>query len=83
MADEVLSMFKQEETNEKTVSSKKLKFGIIGTGWIAESHVRALKQMEDIEIVAGADLIPGKAEAFFRKEGVEGARCYPDHKSMI
>lgn len=83
MADEVLSMFKQEETSEKAVSSKKLKFGIIGTGWIAESHVRALKQMEDIEIVAGADLIPGKAEAFFRKEGVEGARCYPDHKSMI
>lgn len=40
---------------------EKLRIGIIGTGGIAGAHVRAYKQMEDIEIVAGADIIPGKA----------------------
>ena len=39
--------------------------------------------MPDVEIVAGADLIDGKAEAFFKKWEVEGVRCYPDRKSML
>ena len=83
MADEVLGMFQQAAAEKEIDASKKLKFGIIGTGWIAESHIIELKKMPDVEIVAGADLIPGKAEAFFKTWGVEGARCYPDHKSMI
>ena len=29
-------------------STNKLKFGIIGTGWIAESHVESLKTMPDV-----------------------------------
>ena len=63
--------------------SKKLKVGIIGTGWIAEAHIQQYLEMPDVEIVAGADLVEGKAEAFFKQFGVEGARCYPDHKSML
>ena len=40
--------------------------------------------MPDVEVVAMADLIPGKAEAFKEKCGVQGdVRFYPDHKSMI
>lgn len=72
---------KQEEKAVDT--SKKLKVGIIGTGWIAEAHITQYKKMPDVEIIAGADLIDGKAEAFFKKWEVEGVRCYPDHKSMI
>lgn len=81
--DDVLSMFKQADEEAEIDTNRKLKFGIIGTGWIAEAHVKALKEMPDAEIVAGADLIPGKAEKFFKKFEVEGVRCYPDHKSMI
>ena len=62
---------------------RQLKVGIIGTGWIAESHIEAYKEMPDVEVVAGADLIPGKAEAFFKRYEVEGVRCYPDHHSML
>ena len=43
MADEVLSMFKQEKVDEKTVSSKKLKFGILGCGMVANVHARAVR----------------------------------------
>lgn len=64
-------------------SSKKLKVGIIGTGWIANAHIQQYIQMPDVEIVAGADLIEGKSEAFFKKYNIEGVRCYRDHKSML
>ena len=83
MSDAVLSQFKQTVVEEKKEAGKKLKIGIIGTGWIAESHIQSYKQMEDVEIVAAADLIPGKAEKFMQRFGVEGVRFYPSHKEMI
>lgn len=67
----------QEEANAK--ASKKVRVGIIGTGWIADAHITSYLKQPDVEIVAGADLIPGKAEAFFKKHGVEGVKC--DYKS--
>lgn len=84
MSDAVLSQFKQAATEEKTEhTGKKLKVGIIGTGWIAESHIQSYKIQDDVEIVAAADLIPGKAEKFMKRFGVEGVRFYPSHKEMI
>ncbi|NLK36320.1 MAG: Gfo/Idh/MocA family oxidoreductase, partial [Gracilibacteraceae bacterium] len=84
MSDTVLSQFAPPVEQEVIVDTKeKLKFGIIGTGWIAESHVESLKQMPDVEIVAGADLIEGKAEKFFKRYGLPNVRCYPDHKAML
>ena len=64
-------------------TSKKVKIGIIGTGWIAEAHVMSYLQMPDVEIVACADLVPGKAEAFCEKYGVKGARCYESGHAML
>ncbi len=64
-------------------ASKKVRIGIVGTGWIADAHIEQYKKMPDVEIVAGADLIPGKAEAFFKKNGVEGVKCYLSHKEML
>lgn len=79
----VLDQFKENQEEKVIDTSKKLKIGIIGTGWIADAHIAEYMKMPDVEIVAGADLVPGKAEAFFKKHGVEGVRCYPDHKSML
>ncbi len=65
-------------------TSKKLRIGIIGCGWIAESHMMSYKRMPDVEIVAGADIIPGKAAAFMKKFGIEGAKTdYASHKEML
>ncbi|MBR6808169.1 MAG: Gfo/Idh/MocA family oxidoreductase [Clostridia bacterium] len=84
MSDKVLSQFKQEEEKEVVaVTDKKIKVGIIGTGWIAESHIWSYLQQPDVEIVATADLIPGKAEKKMKQFGVEGCRCYLNHKDMI
>ncbi len=83
MSDAVLSQFTAPTEEKKISTDKKLKFGIIGTGWIAEAHVASLLKCPDAEIVAGADLIPGKAEAFFERFGVKNVRLYPSHKELI
>lgn len=83
MATSILDQFKENQEVKTIDTSKKLKVGIIGTGWIADAHIKELKKMPDVEIVAGADLIDGKAEAFFKKWEVDGVRCYPDHTSML
>ena len=83
MSDKVLSQFKQETIEEKKAAGKKFKIGIIGTGWIAEAHIQSYKNQPDVEIVAAADLIPGKAEKFMERYGVTGVHFYKDHKELI
>ena len=79
----ILDKFKEAPSENKVRDmSKKVKVGIIGTGWIAEAHVRSYLNQPDVEIVAGADLVEGKADAFFKELGVE-AKCYRSHKEML
>ncbi len=73
--------------NTSTVSvdtSKKLRIGIVGTGWIAEAHIASYLNQPDVEIVAACDLVPGKAKAFFEKFGIEGGRTdFKDCDDML
>lgn len=82
-ADQVLSQFTPTAHEEKKEVTRKLRYGIIGTGWIAEAHIASLKHQDDIEVVAMADLIPGKAEKFAETYGVENCKFYPSHKEML
>ncbi|MBQ1272223.1 MAG: Gfo/Idh/MocA family oxidoreductase [Clostridia bacterium] len=69
---------------EKVIdTNKKVRIGIVGCGWIGGVHLEGYLKMKDVEVVACADLIPGKAEKFLAKYGVEGVRCYLNHKDMI
>jgi len=86
MAQEKMDAGLDYEVKEEKVidAAKKLRIGIIGCGWIAESHIRSYKRMPDVEIVAGCDLIPGKAQAFMEKFEIEGAKTdYASHKEML
>ena len=84
MAETKLNAFEEVQEEKKTITGRKLRVGIIGTGWIAGAHMDQYKQMADVEVVAGADLIPGKAAAFFKKYGVENVKCdYASHKEML
>ncbi|MCQ2485151.1 MAG: Gfo/Idh/MocA family oxidoreductase [Clostridia bacterium] len=87
MSDAVLNQFTQTVTEEKKETGRRFKIGIIGTGWIAESHVESYLQMDDVDIVAMADLIPGKAEKFaarYNKDGkLDNVRFYPSHKELL
>ena len=83
MKDQVLSQFTPETEKEQNICDRKLRIGIIGTGGIANAHVQAYLPMEDAEIVAGADIIPGKAEAFFAKYELNDVHCYTDYIEML
>ncbi|MBQ8230326.1 MAG: Gfo/Idh/MocA family oxidoreductase [Lachnospiraceae bacterium] len=78
-----LNDFSTDMTEKEAVcSSRKLRIGIIGTGGIANSHIKSYLKQRDAEVVAGADLIPGKAAQFFERHGVE-ARAFEDYREMI
>lgn len=61
-----------------------MKIGIIGTGGIANAHVRdgwlPLKS-EGVEVVAAADIIPGKAAEFAAKYGIPHA--FEDYHKIL
>ena len=81
MAD--LNAFEKNQEKKTIDVNRKVRVGIIGTGWIAESHMHSYLKQPDVEIVAGADLVPGKAEAFFKKFGLENVKCYPSGAAMV
>ena len=66
-----------------TYSEKKLRIGIIGTGGISTNHIKAYLNQPDVEIVAGCDLIEGKAKEKLESLGVEGAKYFTDYKEMV
>ena len=79
-----LNTFTAQDDAVAVDTSKKMRIGIIGCGWIAGSHMKSYLNQPDVEIVAGADIIPGKAKAFMEKYGVEGAKTdYASHKEML
>lgn len=84
MARSILDAYKEQRFEDVAIdTSKKLKVGIIGTGWIADAHMASYLKMPDVEIIAAADLIPGKADAYLEKHGIKGARTYLSHKEML
>ena len=56
--------------------AEKLRIGIIGTGGIAHAHASSYKAFDDVEVVAGADIIPGKARKFLDSFGWTEAAAY-------
>ena len=76
--------YKNQQNEVAIDTNRKLRIGIIGCGWIASAHLDSYKRMPDVEIVAGCDLIPGKAAKFFKDGGVEGVKTdYASHKEML
>lgn len=82
MALDMNNFTSNQNAQGEVKSDRKLRIGIIGTGGIADSHINSYKKQPDVEIVAGADLIPGKAEKFFKDQEVE-AKAFTDYKEMV
>ena len=56
---------------------------MIGCGSIAEIHIKNMLNIPDIEIVAGVDIIPGKAAALMAKYGIDAKCDYKTHEELI
>ena len=82
--DDILNLFKKDQMASSVVdANRRVRVGIIGTGWIAAAHIASYLKMPDVDIVAGADLVEGKADAFFKRHGVESAHTYRNHREML
>lgn len=62
---------------------KKVKVGIVGTGWIAESYALVCNYCPDVQIVALADPVAGKAEAFAERLGLKNVHYYQNDELML
>ncbi len=62
---------------------EKFRIAIIGTGGIAHKHATAYLEMPDVEIVAGSDIVPGKARAFLDEFGLENAKAFENTQEML
>ena len=60
-----------------------LKVGIVGCGGIAAVHALALSQMEQIELMAFADIKKDRADAFVQKYGAKDAKSYASLEEML
>ena len=61
----------------------KLKIGIIGTGGIAHAHLNSYKTIEEVEVVAGCDIVPGKAKEFFTRNNMPDAKGFDSKEAML
>ncbi len=61
----------------------KVQVGIIGCGGIGHAHANNYLFMNDVEIVALADIVPGKAEKFKKDLRLENARVYNSDKELL
>ena len=61
-----------------------LSIGVIGTGNISRAHLHAYLQFpEEVQVVALADIEPGKAETARAEFALDGARVYEDATTML
>jgi len=68
-------------TVEKEYRGKKFRVAFIGCGGICQTHMTALRQMQDVEVVAGVDILPERLKTFEERWGVK--KVYRDWKKML
>lgn len=54
------------------MSEKKFRVGVVGAGHISEFHVRALRRLDNVEIVGIVDVDQDRARAAAQKHGIAG-----------
>ncbi|MCC5828759.1 MAG: Gfo/Idh/MocA family oxidoreductase [Phycisphaeraceae bacterium] len=63
--------------------SKKLRVAFIGSGGISGAHLKHLVKMDDVEVVALADIDPKALKARSSEFGIDPVGCFADWKTML
>lgn len=63
--------------------AKKLRIGIIGAGGIGRRHARAYMSLPNVVITGVCDIVPGRANEFIVREGIENARGFSDLNDLL
>jgi predicted dehydrogenase len=61
---------------------KKVKVGIIGSGFIADHHAFSYRQIPDVELVGVASILKDEAQAMMQKYNIPGTP-YTDYKDLL
>lgn len=64
-----------------SIPGKKLRLAFIGAGGIAGTHMRCFKEMDDVEMVAMADISEAALERRSKEYGI--ADCFADYETML
>ena len=66
------------------MAKEKLRIGIIGTGGIARAHLNSYMRLTDeIELVGGSDIVPGKARKFFDDAGLTDVKAFDNNDDLL
>ncbi len=82
MADKSIGTKSFATSSIKRVT-KRLRWAFIGTGGISGTHIGAIRQIPEIEIVAGCDIKPDRQVWFKQQPGCQNASTYTDYKEML
>lgn len=58
-----------------------IKIGVIGAGGISNAHMGGYRNTSGVEVIAVADIVPGKAKAWAERYGVK--YYYEDYKELL
>ena len=64
-----------------SLPGKKLRLAFIGAGGIAGAHMRCFQEMDDVEMVAMADISEAALERRSKEYGI--ADCFADYETML
>jgi predicted dehydrogenase len=69
---------------EGKVPAGKVRLAVVGTGGVANAHAKAhLRNADLVEVVALADVVPGKAEEFAARHGLDAAKCCGHYDEIL
>ncbi len=69
------------DDGKQAFTGKKIRVAVIGCGGIAQTHMGALKTFDDVDVVAGVDIVPARLKNMEEKWGV--TKGYEDWKTML
>ena len=81
MADKSVSTESLGSVEQKQYKGQKLRVAIIGCGGIAQTHLGIYKNLPEVEVVAGVDIVPARLDVMRDKWGVQDV--YTDWKEML
>ncbi len=82
-AENGLDAFRKIHEKKIIDVNKRVKIGIIGTGWIAHVHMLHYADMPDVDVVALADIVPGKAREFADRFDLKNVHIYNSDKELL
>jgi predicted dehydrogenase len=69
------------DDGKQEFKGKKLRVALVGCGGIAQTHLGVYKNLPEVEIVAGVDIVPARLKTMEEKWGVKAV--YSDWKKML